>query len=83
MRSTTSGGPDDLFEMAKLENLIVNMPHPRSKGSTGFPDAVKETHFLQPTYEGLGYRWGMGIDGSETRLCEIRCLTLFDEMTNW
>ena len=77
------GGPDDLFEMAKLENLIVNMPHPRSKGSTGFPDAVKETHFLQPTYEGLGYRWGMGIDGSETRLCEIRCLTLFDEMTNW
>ena len=77
------GGPDDLFEMAKLENLIVNMPHPRSKGSTGFPDAVKETHFTQPTYEGLGYRWGMGIDGSETRLCEIRCLTLFDEMTNW
>ena len=25
----------------------------------------------------------MGIDGSETRLCEIRCLTLFDEMNNW
>ena len=77
------GSPADLFEMTKRENLIINMPHPRSKGSTGYPDAVKETHFAQPTYEGAGYRWGMGIDGSEKRLCEYRCLGLFDEMTNW
>jgi hypothetical protein len=77
------GSPADLFEMTKAENLIINMPHPRSKGSTGFPDAVKETHFAQETYEGAGYRWGMGIDGSEKRLCEYRCLGLFDEMTNW
>ena len=77
------GGPADLFEMTRQENLIINMPHPRSKGSTGFPDAVKETHFAQPTYEGAGFRWGMGIDGSERRLCEYRCLALFDEMTNW
>lgn len=77
------GSPADLFEMTKLENLIVNMPHPRAKASTGFPDGVKETHFAQPTYEGAGYRWGMGIDGSETRLCEYRCLGVFDEMTNW
>jgi hypothetical protein len=77
------GSPADLFEMTKLENLIINMPHPRAKGSTGYPDAVKETHFAQETYEGAGYRWGMGIDGSETRLCEYRCLGLFDEMTNW
>ena len=77
------GSPADLFEMTRLENLIINMPHPRSKGSTGFPEAVKDTHFAQPTYEGVGYRWGMGIDGSETRLCEYRCLGLFDEMSNW
>jgi hypothetical protein len=77
------GSPADLFEMTKLENLIINMPHPRAKGSTGYPDAVKETHFAQETYEGAGYRWGMGIDGSEKRLCEYRCLGLFDEMTNW
>ena len=77
------GSPADLFEMTKRENLIINMPHPRSKGSTGYPEAVKETHFAQDTYEGVGYRWGMGIDGSETRLCEYRCLGLFDEMTNW
>ncbi len=28
-------------------------------------------------------RWGMGLDGSETRLCEIRCQTLLDDMNNW
>jgi hypothetical protein len=77
------GGPADLFEMTRRENLIINMPHPRAKASTGFPDGVKETHFAQDTYEGAGYRWGMGIDGSEKRLCEYRCLGVFDEMTNW
>jgi len=77
------GGPDDLFEMTRRENLILNMPHPRSKGSTGYPEAVKDTHFAQPTYEGVGFRWGMGIDGSERRLCEYRCLNLFDDMSNW
>ena len=25
----------------------------------------------------------MGVDGSERRLCEYRCLPLFDEMNNW
>ncbi|PYR44044.1 MAG: hypothetical protein DMF93_01385 [Acidobacteria bacterium] len=77
------GSPADLFEMTRRENLIINMPHPRSKGSTGFPDGVKETHFAQDTYEGAGFRWGMGVDGSERRLCEYRCLGLFDEMLNW
>ena len=77
------GSPADFFEMTRRENLIVNMPHPRAKASTGFPDGVKETHFAQDTYEGAGYRWGMGIDGSEKRLCEYRCLGVFDEMTNW
>jgi hypothetical protein len=77
------GSPADLFEMTRQENAIINMPHPRAKASTGFPDGVKETHFAQATYEGAGFRWGMGIDGSERRLCEYRCLQLFDEMTNW
>jgi hypothetical protein len=70
--------------MTKRENAIISMPHSRSKGSTGYPDAVKDTsHVLHENYHGVGYRWGMGIDASETRLCEYRCLTLFDEMSNW
>ena len=73
-----------MMEMAKRENIIIYMPHPRSKGSTGYPDAVKDTpHFRDENYRGIGYRWGMGVDGSETRLCEYRCLDLLDDMNNW
>lgn len=78
------GTPADVMQMTERENAIISMPHPRSKGSTGYPEAVKDTpHFLHRNYHGVGYRWGMGIDASETRLCEYRCLALFDEMSNW
>ena len=78
------GSPADLMEMTKRENAIISMPHPRSKGSTGYPEAIKDSaHFLHENYHGMGYRWGMGVDASETRLCEYRCLGLFDEMSNW
>jgi hypothetical protein len=78
------GGPADMMELAKLENMLVYMPHPRSKGSTGFPDAMKDTpQFNHDNYRGIGMRWGMGLDGSEMRLCEIRCQTLLDDMNNW
>jgi hypothetical protein len=60
------------------------MPHPRAKGSTGYPDAIKdEPHFLHENYFGLGYRWGMGIDASAIRLGEFRFLKLWDEANNW
>jgi hypothetical protein len=78
------GSADDLMEMARREHVMINMPHPRTKGSTGFPDAVKdEPFFRDPAYQGVGFRWGMGLDLSETRLCDTRCLTLLDDMSNW
>jgi len=78
------GSPLDMLEMVKAENLLVFMPHPRSKGSTGYPDAIKDTPwFLDEHYRGIGVRWGMGLDGSEQRLCEYRCQALWDEMNNW
>jgi hypothetical protein len=78
------GGVEDMMEMARRENILIYMPHPRSKGSTGFPDAIKDTsHFNDANYRGIGFRWGMGLDGSERRLCEYRCLPLWDEMNNW
>jgi hypothetical protein len=78
------GSTADMMEMAHRENLLIYMPHPRSKGSTGFPDAIKDTpHFNDANYRGIGFRWGMGLDGSEQRLCEYRCLPLFDDMNNW
>jgi hypothetical protein len=78
------GSTADMMEMAHRENLLLYMPHPRTKGSAGFPDAVKtDAHFIDANYRGIGFRWGMGLDGSETRLCEYRCLPLFDDMNNW
>jgi hypothetical protein len=78
------GSPADMMAMTERENALIFMPHPRSKASTGFPDAIKEaTHFKHENYRGLGYRWGMGIDASERRLCDYRCLGLWDEMNNW
>ena len=78
------GSPADLMAMTEKENAVISMPHPRSKGSTGYPDAIKDSpHFLHENYHGIGYRWGMGIDASETRLCDYRCLTLWDETNNW
>ncbi len=78
------GTASDLMAMTELENVLISMPHPRSKGSTGFPDSIKNTaQFLHENYFALGYRWGMGIDGSEVRLGESRFLPLWDEASNW
>lgn len=78
------GSPEDLMKLTELENAIISMPHPRSKGSTGYPEAIKDvSYFLHENYFGLGYRWGMGIDASEIRLGEYRFLTLWDEVSNW
>jgi hypothetical protein len=78
------GSAADMMMLTERENMLVYMPHPNSKGSTGFPEAIKDTaHFRHDNYRGFGVRWGMGLDGSETRLCEIRCQTLWDETNNW
>ena len=73
-----------MIEMTRRENLIINMPHPRAEGIDRL-SRRRQGHAFQrtETYEGVGYRWGMGIDGSEKRLCEYRCQALFDEMNNW
>ena len=78
------GDANDLMEMARREDMLINMPHPRTKGSTGFPDSVKDLPFFSdPHYQGVGFRWGMGLDRSEQRLCDLRCLPLLDDMNNW
>ena len=78
------GSAEDLMTMMTREDGMISMPHPRTKGSTGFPDAVKDQPFFKdPRYQGVGFRWGMGLDLSEKRLCEYRCLPLLDDMSNW
>ncbi len=78
------GTPSDLMVMTENENVLISMPHPRTKRSTGYPDAIKDSlYFLHENYFALGYRWGMGIDGSERRLGEYRFLKLWNEVNNW
>jgi len=78
------GSAEDLMTMVRAEGAIIAMPHPRSKGSTGFPDAIKDrTPFEDPSFFGFGARWGMGLDGSERRLCDYRCWPLLDDISNW
>jgi hypothetical protein len=74
----------DIMEMMRRENALIFMPHPRTKGSTGYPDAIKDTpHFRDEHYRGVGWRWGMGLDLSERRLSDYRVLPLLDDMNNW
>ena len=69
-----TGSPEDIMEMVRRENALIFMPHPRTKGSTGFPDAVKDTpHFKDDNYRGVEWRWGMGLDLSERRLRTFAC----------
>jgi hypothetical protein len=75
---------DQLLEMLTRENGVLFMPHPRTKGSTGYPDAIRDTpHYKHDLYRGVGWRWGMGLDLSEKRMSEGRVLPLIDEMNNW
>jgi len=78
------GSVEDLMTMVEAENMLIFMPHPRTKGSTGYPDAIAdEVHFLNDRYRGVGWRWGMGLDLSEKRLSDFRVIPLLDEMNNW
>jgi len=78
------GSAEDLMTMIEAEDMLVFMPHPRTKGSTGFPDAVSDTdQFLNDRYRGVGWRWGMGSDLSEVRLSDFRVIPLLDDMNNW
>ncbi|MDH3205690.1 MAG: hypothetical protein OEO79_03720 [Gemmatimonadota bacterium] len=78
------GSVEDMLDMIDAEDMLVYMPHPRTKGSTGYPDAVRETpQFLNDRYRGVGWRWGMGSDLSEVRLSDKRVIPLLDDMNNW
>ena len=78
------GTVEDMLAMIEAEDMLVFMPHPRTKGSTGYPDAIRRTpQFLHDAYRGVGWRWGMGSDLSETRLSDKRVLPLLDDMNNW
>ncbi len=78
-----TGSPEDELEMLKREGGLMWQAHPRTKGSAGYPDAVRsQPHFLSDRFLGGSFQ-SLPVDQSEKRLCEQRCLGLLDDMNNW
>ena len=79
-----AGSAADVHEMVEREDGLIWQAHPRTKGSTGYPDAVRDTdYFRSDRFLGASFKPGMGMDLSESRLCAYRCLDLMDDMNNW
>lgn len=77
------GSAADELEMLERENGVAWQAHPRTKGSSGYPDAIKDTvHFRSGRYVGGAFQ-SLPVDLSEARLCEERCLGTLDDMNNW
>jgi hypothetical protein len=77
------GSAADEMEMIRREQAYVWQSHPRTKSSTGYPDAIRETEpFRSERF--LGASWeSLPVDLSEERLCEKRCFGTLDDMNNW
>jgi hypothetical protein len=71
----------EMWKMIKQENGVVYETHPRTKGSTGFPDKILDTpYFKDPSYIGTGWK-AMPSDLSSPRLGERGFKTL-DDLNN-
>jgi len=76
------GNAHEMVEMVRRESGYMYQTHPRTKGSTGFPDQIRDSEqFRDPRYLGAGWK-AMPSDLSSPRLGE-RSLKLIDDMCNW
>jgi hypothetical protein len=72
----------ELFELMKRENALVWQTHPRTKGSTGHPDKIREADYLRSDqWLGTAFK-ALPADLSQQRLGEIRCFGTLDDMNN-
>jgi hypothetical protein len=73
--------PDDVWTMVKAEGGYVYQTHPRTKGSTGYPDKILNTnYFRDPSYLGTGWK-SMPSDLSLPQLGE-RGFKALDDVNN-
>lgn len=72
----------EMLELVRREGGYMYQTHPRTKGSTGYPDKIRDTpHFRDPRYLGAGWK-AMPADNASPRLGD-RSLDLLDDMSNW
>jgi hypothetical protein len=71
----------EVWDMVQTEHGLVYQTHPRTKGSTGYPDGVFNTeYFRDPRYLGVGWK-AMPSDLSSPRLGE-RAFRTIDDANN-
>jgi len=57
--------------------------HPRTKGTTGYPDAIFDKAWVKnDRYLGIAFKPAMGDDLSDPRMCAWRCFDAIDTMNN-
>jgi hypothetical protein len=72
----------ELLDLVRAENAFVFTTHPRTKGSMGYPDAVRDAAFFRdPHWFGAGWK-ALPSDLSSPRLGD-RAFKLLDDMSNW
>jgi hypothetical protein len=72
---------DDMWQMIKAEGGLAYQTHPRTKGSTGYPDKIlNTTYFRDSSYMGTGWK-AMPSDLSSPRLGE-RAFKTIDDVNN-
>ncbi|RFM28299.1 CehA/McbA family metallohydrolase domain-containing protein [Deminuibacter soli] len=77
-----TGNAADMEQLLQTENGLAWTAHPRTKGSTGFPDAYKNEPFFTGDHF-LGGAWkSLPADLSQPRLGK-RVFDLMDDMNNW
>ena len=78
-----TGSADDVQKMMDAEGAYWYHAHPRTKGTTGYPDLIFDKAWTKnDRYLGVAFKPGMGMDLSESRLCEWRCFDATDTMNN-
>ena len=71
----------DMWKVVKAEDGVVYQTHPRTKGSTGYPDKILSTaYFRDSSYLGTGWK-AMPSDLSSPRLGE-RAFKTLDDLNN-
>jgi hypothetical protein len=78
-----TGSAEDVQQMMDAEGAYWYHAHPRTKGTTGYPDLIFDKPYVKNDhYLGVAFKPGMGQDNSEARMCEWRCFDVVDTMNN-
>jgi hypothetical protein len=78
-----AGSSEDVQKILDAEDGYWYHAHPRTKGTTGYPDLIFDKPWTKnDRYLGVAFKPGMGMDLSEDRLCAWRCFDVTDTMNN-